>query len=171
MITKRFPSTCAIAMALATLSRVGLAQPAASSSWSISVELDNQQPYTGTSVHLSVKLRNLSPIPLKVMDRNEFADYAVTVKDAGGAAVPYNARAKQLIERHKNGPVFRSDMIEVAPGKDTEAILDLNDLYDPIRPGKYSIRVERVGPLQLVPGSFTKPKGLSSVPVPFQVLP
>ena len=171
MTIKQFASAFAASIAIAALSTAAWTEPTPSSSWTILVDLDNLQPYTGTSVQVTVKLRNISSVPLKVFDQSEFADYAITVKDAEGVAVAYNVKTKQLIERFKNGPVFRSNLIDVAPGKDARAVFDLNEMYDPIRPGKYTVQVERVGSLQVEPGRFIKPKGLVSSSVPFQVRP
>ncbi len=76
-----------------------------------------------------------------------------------------------MIENYKSGVVLRLVTIEVAPSQDTQVKFDLNDWYDPIKPGKYTAQVERVGSLQVEPRGYVAPKGLVSAPVTFQVLP
>jgi len=108
-----------IAIGMAVTGRPGLAQPVASSSWTLSAELDNKQPYTGASFHLTVTLKNMTSAPLRVTDQSTIGDYEVYVKDSNNTQVPYNAQTNGYIERYKNGPVFRSTLIEVEPGGTT----------------------------------------------------
>ena len=72
------------------------------------------------------------------------ADYRVALTDESGALVPYTERAKALINGYED-PAFRVDLVEVDPGKEFRTTIELADFYGDLKPGKYSVEVERVG--------------------------
>jgi hypothetical protein len=159
-----------VAIGMVVVGHPGLSQATAPSAWILTVELDNNQLLTGGLLHLNLTLKNVTSTPLKVVDRDELIDYDVFIKDVHGFPVPHNAKTMELIERRRNGPVFHSDLIDVEPGSFAKTSIDAKDLFDPLRPGKYTIQVERIGPLQLQPGRFLTPKGILSNVITFQVL-
>jgi hypothetical protein len=138
-----------------------------SSVWTMTASVSQLEP--GAPIALDAVLRNQSACALRVVDRSPLADYRVTVTDDSGALVPYTDRAKAQIDAFENGGVFRSDMIEVDPGKDLRTTVELAELYGDLKPGSYSVEVQRVGSLEVSHAKFVRPKGLASLPVHFGV--
>jgi hypothetical protein len=144
------------------------AQPVASSYWRVRAEVATGEVRVGRAIEVTVILKNISSMPLKLMDIAQLADYRVVLKDERGVVLQYNERTKQLIERLQNGPIFHSDTIELMPGKEARTSINLNELYDAIQPGKYFLETERIGPVQ-VGERITKPTGLVAAPIEIQV--
>jgi hypothetical protein len=100
------------------------------------------------------------------------ADFRVAVTDESGALVPYTEHAKALIDAYEKGAAFRADVVEVDPGKEFRKAIELSGLYGDLKPGKYSVKVERVGWLQVSQGGrpvWPKEKELVSPSVAFEL--
>lgn len=98
----------------------------------------------GRPVLLKLTLVNTLFTILEFEETYAIYDYRVVVQDAEGHEAPFTELGKQLRTPGYRPPIYRAVNVELLPGQQREAALDLTKLYDLTQPGQYTVRASRV---------------------------
>ncbi len=100
-----------------------------------------------TPIPLAVRLTNSSSAVMNIVDTSPQCDYRVTVWDHEGRLVPLLEAGRELYfgEACKTRHI-RQASISLLPSTSDSVTLEITDLFDLRRPGRYKILVERTLP-------------------------
>jgi hypothetical protein len=104
-------------------------------------EMETATVKLGAPVVVKFRLKNAYSAAIRIGDTWEPYDYELLVTDASGGEPPRTA-VGQRIFRGEYG-VLHSDSIDLQPGQEIEATLDISTIYQLTQPGTYSVRAMR----------------------------
>ena len=93
----------------------------------------------GQPILLKLQLKNVSSKVVTVGDSNFYTDYDLVVTDLSGKE-PQKTKFGLAIPEM---PLLRSTTLDIAPGEEVQATLEITKIYDPQRPGTYYARATR----------------------------
>ena len=96
----------------------------------------------GGNDEIVISFKNVSDRALELVLAGRYTGFIVTLWSDDGDVVEYADRGKRLTD--PKSTFYRFVKSELAPGKSSEWVCRLSELYD-LEPGKYKLRVERTG--------------------------
>lgn len=110
----------------------------ASTRLQLHAEIEPASVKRGTQVVVKFRLKNTFFMPIRIADNGAIIDYDLVVTDAAGKEPPRTDLGKRISRGEYT--VLRSVSIDLEPGQEIEASLDVASLYEITQPGTYQVQ-------------------------------
>jgi hypothetical protein len=100
---------------------------------------------TGHDIELTIKLTNETNHDITLIDRNQYCDYTVEVRDSNGQSAPEKKREFRCGDESAGKIIY----VKLKPGEHHEVLIFVDYLFDMTRRDKYAVQVARQIPKEL----------------------
>ena len=108
--------------------------------FSLSISLDKREISRGQPVLVTVRIKNVSDMELRLVETDSEKDYSFVLKDSEGKELPKLRYQKRLEETKEE---FRRKATIISPGQVIEYKTNLGRRFDLSLEGEYSIQAQR----------------------------